>query len=245
MTTQDPPSLTTKSTRIAQLLREEIGSGQLPPGARLQQDDLARRFETSTTPVREALRQLEVDRLVRGAAHRGAAVAAPDADDLVSTYVILRELEPYAAQRAASRMTRRDFTDVERINDAFAGALAQHDRLNAWKLDQSFHFAIYDRCGLMRLSHEIRRLCFSFPWSSIRALSADSVNDPPAEHADMLRALVAGDEGVIKRLFAQHVCGGFMALAAELGEDSGIDRIGLEEFRLDTVPNSDRNRRPA
>ena len=75
---------------------------------RLQQDEVAARFQVSITPVREALRQLEVDGLVISEPHRGVIVRPFDMDDIKAAYVMRRLIEPYAFARASRRLSRLD-----------------------------------------------------------------------------------------------------------------------------------------
>lgn len=212
---------------IVSTLREEIASGELPPGTRMQQSELAQRFLASTTPVREALRQLEAAGLVVGVAHRGVTVAAPDADQVISTYVMLRLLEPYAARRAATQMSRADFAHARTLCDDFSDAWSNEDGRRAWRLDEQFHFTIYDRCGLQTLSDEIRRLWYLFPWAGVQ-IHDSSLHDPADEHRGMLDALIRGDDARIQLLFEHHVLSGFRLLEGQWGHEMTRDPFQLD-----------------
>ena len=69
-----PVGFRTAQAAVAEMLRREILSGQMSPQTRLLQSEVAERFETSTTPVREALRQLVAEGLLDGDPHRGVTV---------------------------------------------------------------------------------------------------------------------------------------------------------------------------
>jgi DNA-binding GntR family transcriptional regulator len=108
----------TKRDQIFEELRRMILSGELPRGARLPQDDLARRFGASITPVREALRLLEADGIVVAEPHRGVRVAGVDLEQVKATYVLRRLSESYAMRRAMLRVSRRDMaTAREALGD--------------------------------------------------------------------------------------------------------------------------------
>lgn len=220
---------------IVSALREEISSGELSPGLRLRQTDLAERFQTSTTPVREALRQLEAAGLVVGTAHRGVTVAKPNADQIASTYVILRLLEPYAARRAASRMSRAQLGHAKGLGEQFAEAWVDGDALRAWHLDEALHFTIYERCGLQTLSDEIRRLWFAFPWWAGGNIRDKSLRSPAEEHREMLDALIHGDDGRIMLLFERHVLSGFRMLEEQWGHKMAADPFQLASEDLDVL----------
>src|SRR5215831_3572190 len=134
-----PAPSQTKITRAEELrlqLADEIVRGALAPGAPLDETDIARRFNVSRTPVREALRQLAVSGLVEARAHRGAVVARPTIERLTGMFEAMAELEALCAGLAAERMTlatrvrvqpfrRAQFRNLGRL----AKSHAEHDRV--------------------------------------------------------------------------------------------------------------------
>ena len=97
-----------KITRAEELrlqLADEIVRGALPPGAAARRNHLARRFEVSRTPVREAIRLLAASGLVDARAHRAAVVARPTIEQLAGMFEAMAELEALCAGFAAERMT--------------------------------------------------------------------------------------------------------------------------------------------
>src|SRR6516165_9930195 len=96
-----------KITRAEELrlqLADDIVRGALPPGSPLDESEIARRFNVSRTPVREALRQLAASGLVFSRAHRGAVVARPSIERLTGMFEAMAELEAICAGLAAERM---------------------------------------------------------------------------------------------------------------------------------------------
>src|ERR1700726_5318277 len=98
------PEKITRAEGLRLQLADEIVRGALPPGAALDETDIARRFSVSRTPVREALRQLVASGLVEARAHRGAVVAQPSIDRLTGMFEAMAELEAIWAGLAAERM---------------------------------------------------------------------------------------------------------------------------------------------
>ena len=100
-----PAEKITRAEELRLQLADEIVRGALPPGAPLDETDIARRFNVSRTPVREALRQLAACGLVEARAHRGAVVARPTLERLTGMFEAMAELEAICAGLAAERMT--------------------------------------------------------------------------------------------------------------------------------------------
>src|SRR5229473_7583438 len=95
------PDKITRAEELRLQLADEIVRGALRPGAALDETDIARRFNVSRTPVREALRQLAASGLVDARAHRGAVVARPSIERLHEMFEAMAELEALCAGLAA------------------------------------------------------------------------------------------------------------------------------------------------
>src|SRR5437870_2526894 len=95
----------TAQAHIVERLRQEILSGRIPPGTRLTQAELAKRMETSTTPVREAVRELSAEGLVRISPHREVIVHEPTRLELEEIYELRVLLEPLSVIKAAKIIT--------------------------------------------------------------------------------------------------------------------------------------------
>jgi DNA-binding GntR family transcriptional regulator len=141
-----PSSQVDKITRAEELrlqLADEIVRGALAPGAALDETDIARRFNVSRTPVREALRQLAASGLVDARAHRGAVVARPSLDRLTGMFEAMAELEAMCAALAAERMTPADRNGLEAIHEELRvlSYTGNPDRFH--EVNERFHNAIY------------------------------------------------------------------------------------------------------
>ena len=135
-----------KVTRAEELrlqLADEIVRGVLAPGAALDETDIARRFNVSRTPVREALRQLAASGLIDARAHRGAVVARPSVERLTGMFEAMAELEALCATLAAERMTPLERQRLEAVHEelrvlSYAG---NPDRFH--EVNERFHNTIY------------------------------------------------------------------------------------------------------
>jgi DNA-binding GntR family transcriptional regulator len=135
-----------KITRAEELrlqLADEIVRGALAPGAALDETDIAKRFNVSRTPVREALRQLAASGLVDTRAHRGAVVARPSLERLTGMFEAMAELEAMCAGLAAGRMTPADRHGLEAIHEELRvlSYTGNPDRFH--EVNERFHNAIY------------------------------------------------------------------------------------------------------
>jgi DNA-binding GntR family transcriptional regulator len=137
------PHKVTRAEELRLQLADEIVRGVLPPGASLDESDIARRFKVSRTPVREALRQLAARGLIDARAHRGAVVARPSIDRLSGMFEAMAELEAMCAGLAAERMLPAERHRLEAIHEelrvlSYAG---NPDRFH--EVNERFHNAIY------------------------------------------------------------------------------------------------------
>lgn len=108
------PIARTIKESLVEYLRDEIVRGNLVPGQRLRQDELAETYGVSTMPIREALRELEAEGLVTITPHRGAEVTQLTADDLEDIYEIRVVLEGMATRLAVPRLDAAALATLER-----------------------------------------------------------------------------------------------------------------------------------
>jgi DNA-binding GntR family transcriptional regulator len=141
-----PSSQQDKITRAEELrlqLADEIVRGALAPGSPLDETDIARRFNVSRTPVREALRQLVASGLVDARAHRGAVVARPSIVRLTGMFEAMAELEAMCAALAAERMTPAERHGLEAIHEELRVLSYSGNPDRFHEVNERFHNAIY------------------------------------------------------------------------------------------------------
>ena len=122
---RDPVVTTGLADQIAFRLRAAILDGEYAPGTHLQQDDLCVRFGVSRTPVREALRKLQAQRLVDIVPNKGATVRIPTRADLIEVYALRAELEGFSTELATPRISDEALAELHRTQEAAESALRE------------------------------------------------------------------------------------------------------------------------
>jgi len=216
----------TKKDLIADELKQLIGTGELARGARIQQDEIAARFATSITPVREALRQLETEGLLVSEPHRGVRVAETNLEEVKGIYVARRLLEPYAAQRATLRVSRRDLDRADALIEDMASANAAADYGAVREANEEFHRLFNHHCGIPALIRIIDSIWLSFPWDILQVITT-RIDKSIDEHRAMVKAVRAGDLERVKKTFELHIERSYLSLAEHLTGERAEDPFEL------------------
>ncbi|MCR4963481.1 MAG: GntR family transcriptional regulator [Firmicutes bacterium] len=136
---------------IYQYMRDAIIKRRLPDGCHLVEDDLARNLNASRTPVREALRKLESEGLVKHHRRRGVEVRQLSVKEVSDIYDLSIVLEGYAARLLAENVTQEILDNLKRLLKNMKATLAAEDRNLEMQLHQRFHFTIYEACQNKRV----------------------------------------------------------------------------------------------
>ncbi|MQA95279.1 MAG: FCD domain-containing protein [Streptosporangiales bacterium] len=189
---------------VRETLRRAILGGALAGGARLVQTDIAEQLQVSTTPVREALRDLAADGLIRFDPHRGAVVRELDLAELMEIYEIRKALEPLAIRKAAKRITPEQLAEAEALQDKMD---AETDP-GAWtELNGRFHRVLESASGAARLESIVKTV-----QDASAIYVAHCLDVQPArmrggnrEHRRLIAALRAGDGDRAARVLVEHL----------------------------------------
>jgi DNA-binding GntR family transcriptional regulator len=133
----------TLAETVRQQLADDILCGAYPPGARLDENGLARRFKLSRTPVREALRQLTSAGLVEIRPRRGVIVSLPTDTALAEMFEVMGELEASCARLATQRMSPAERVRLELVHQRACAAVRTNDRESYRTLNFEFHDIVY------------------------------------------------------------------------------------------------------
>ncbi len=143
------------SARIADHLRDAILAGQIGPGERIRQEDVAERLGTSRLPVREALRILEAEGLTEHAANKGSRVPLLDPRELDVVYQMRERLEPLALTESLPHLSDSEIQELETIQERIA---ADVDLSEFLVLDRAFHLGSYAGCDTEQLVSSVVRM---------------------------------------------------------------------------------------
>ena len=193
-----------KKDLVVDAIREAILSGELEPGARLLQDDLAERLQMSSTPVREALRQLESEGILQSSPNRGVRVAEVDFQAVREIYLIRAELEALATRHAVPRLTPADLDRLRAIQGEIEQRIQEQALGELRRLNYELHSLIYEAAGLPELLRLIRGLWTKFPWDTLHVLPNRAPRSAQ-EHAGLIAAIAAGDAERAGKLMHAHI----------------------------------------
>lgn len=171
----------TKQEFVYQILRDAIMKCELPPGERLVIDDLARRLEVSSIPVREALQLLQSEGLVVTVPHVGATVAPLSRESIAEVFTVMEGLEIVATRAAAERATSEDLDALEEMVRLMDRALASGAHEQWGDVNTRFHVTISRLAGMPMLQDMMERALDR--WDRVRRFFFSGVLVHRAEQA--------------------------------------------------------------
>ena len=191
--TNSPLIKLTIAERVAAALRQEIITGQLAAGIRLRQNEIAQRFEVSSTPVREAFGLLQSEGLVQIDPHRGVTVFSPDIQGLIEHYEIRIALEVLAIEKAAEHFQAQDAPALTAILDEF---IATSDAARFVELNHQFHTQLYRlarRPRLLTMIEDFRNASNAYLHLYAAAYLPRAIQHADSEHRAILAACQTND----------------------------------------------------
>jgi DNA-binding GntR family transcriptional regulator len=196
----------TLASELRLQLADEIVRGVLPPGATLDETEIARRFEVSRTPVREAIRQLATSGLVETRAHRSSIVARPSNEQLIGMFEAMAELEALCAKMAAERMTIAERGALEAVHEDLRLLVRYGNPQRYHEINEAFHSTIYFGAHndyLAQLTQATRVRVQPFRRAQFRNLGR--LSKSYAEHDLIVAAVLRGDREAAGRAMRDHI----------------------------------------
>lgn len=187
-------------------LEDDLATGRLAPGARLDEASLAARFGVSRTPVREMLRQLAAQGLVELRPYRGAIVSSPDPKSLMEMFEVMAELEAMCGRLAARRLTDEGEKELTTTLKACAQAAKSEDPDAYYYENERFHRAIYKLSGNAFLADQAlmlhKRLA---PFRRLQLRVRNRLHVSQCEHEGIVAAIVSGNPDLAADALRAHV----------------------------------------
>ncbi len=184
----------TKNLLVYEKLRQAIIKGTLKPGQKLVMATLAKKFNTSETPIREAIRRLESDGYVSFTPHSGAMVTEINQQELSEIYVIRISLEALATRLAVPYINQDDLTWLKKKNNEMKAAVEKNRYEQLARLNKAFHLRIYEAAPFPRLYRMISDLWDAFErWPSVFTYIPERALSALKEHEQIIEALEKAD----------------------------------------------------
>ena len=211
------PAPVSLADRAYLAIRDQLIMLDIQPGEPIDDDQLAKSLGVGRTPVREALKRLEVDRLVVSYPRRGTFATGMDIADLAHVSEIRVQLEPLAAQRAAERASRTTRTELDELASSIETLdVDRVDRTEVMRWDLGVHRAIYRAANNPHLEDVLIR--YDNLATRIHCMFLDRLSTVDmhvvAEHVALLRAIAAGHADRAADLAREHVLGFERAIRA-------------------------------
>ncbi|GEJ58840.1 GntR family transcriptional regulator [Anaeromyxobacter diazotrophicus] len=194
------------SEQLRERIEERIVVGEYPPGARLDEMELASTFGVSRTPIREALIQLASAGFVDTRPRRGSVVAQIPPERLREMFDVMAELEAVCARLAATHSTEPDRAALEAAHRACEEALRADDPDAYYRLNERFHLAIYASCHNGFLCEQATQLHRRLrPYRRLQLRVPGRMSSSFEEHAQVVEAILRGDGELAASRLRAHV----------------------------------------
>ena len=202
-------------------LRDAILRGELAPGERLMEIQLADKLGVSRTPVREAIRKLELEGLAIMLPRRGAIVAAITISDLKDVLEVRRVLEGLTIELACKRMTGEELDKLKESGEDFAKAIKSNDLTEIAKKDVAFHDIIYNASRnkrLIQILNNLREQMYRYRLEYIK--DADKRETLVEEHRVIIESIEAKDAVMAKKAIKKHIANQEKTIIENLSEEA-------------------------
>ncbi len=187
-------------------LKKQILTGEIIPGTRMMEVELAEEMGVSRTPIREAIRKLEKEGLVTIEPRRGAYASMISTEDMVEILEVRQDLEGLAAFFAAERMQPAQMEELKSISASYNDAVTRGSMEDMIKYDTRFHRIIVDSCHnkiLVQMIEQLQELVLRFRY--IYYDNFKRAENMPEEHDEILRAIQSKDKDRAREAADVHI----------------------------------------
>ncbi|HBT19844.1 MAG TPA: GntR family transcriptional regulator [Peptococcaceae bacterium] len=188
------------------MLREAILNGKLKPGDRLVERELAEQLGVSRTPVREALRKLELENLVTHIPRKGVVVSEISKKDIVEILDIRACLEGLGAREAAKKATEEDIGELKGYIEKMKEEMSNNNMEEVNKLHNQFHRKILEIAGYPRLSQMVSSLGdYISRFTKMGYTIPGRLDKAMKEHTELIEAIMQRNPELAKQIAEDHI----------------------------------------
>ena len=187
-------------------IRNDITFGNLMPGQRLVEANLAHQFNASRSPIREALRQLESEGFIQLERNKGITVSNLSIEQVSEIYDIRWLIESYATSISARKIDEKQLAYLRNLHNVLKKAAKESDYISWLKNNASFHNFFSDNCGntnLIQILDILKRRVFRYHYIAVR--SPMNFKDYLGHHEGILRACEKNDGGMAEKYMKEHL----------------------------------------
>ncbi len=187
-------------------LKRQIMVGEILPGTRMMEVELADEMGVSRTPVREAIRKMEKEGLVTIEPRRGAYVSDISVQEMVDVLEVRQDLEGMAAAIAARKIRDQQKTALLELSERYRKAIDSGNIAEIIDLDEEFHkniVGISENKTLIQMVSKLQELALRFRYMYYEDFSR--FRNQPAEHQLITEAIISGDSEGARRLAEEHL----------------------------------------
>lgn len=195
-----------RASELVPVLEQEIVTGTLKPGQRLDETMLAKRFDVSRTPVREALARLAASGLVEIRPRRGAIVATISLRELMNMFEMMANLEGICARYAARRITPEEKIQLAAAQKSCANLVATDRFDDYYERNMTLHSLIYKTSHNEYLEKQTLELRLRLsPYRRLQIRIPGRIKSSSEEHGELVNAILKGDAQRAEKLTREHV----------------------------------------
>ena len=191
---------------IADNLREMIMSGELKEGDKIKEDELCAVMDISKTPLREALRVLSTEGLIKLIPNRGAFVSTPTFEEIKEMFDVMSVLEGACARAAAEKMSDRDFASLKKLHNKLEENFSRRDQKEYIRINNQYHSFVQDLAGnrtLNQIVNGLRQKILLYRFQSLNL--PERFDQSIVEHRDLLEAFRKRNPQKAETLMRSHL----------------------------------------
>jgi DNA-binding GntR family transcriptional regulator len=211
-----PPRLLHET--VVDRLRDMIVHGELEAGTKLNERVLCETLGASRTPLREALKYLASEGLVRLLPNRGAIVAPLEPERVKQTFAVMGALEALAGELACRNASDEEINEIRALHYQMLAHHARGELADYFRCNQEIHAKLVQASGNEPLAEVYRSLNANVRRARYMAnYSAERWGEAVEEHEEMLRALTRRDGAALQRILREHLANKLVLVMEALG----------------------------